>query len=110
MNPGVIMTLVWMLLGLLWVWMQDRKEMRKHVPYGNMPSIFSLKQIRTMLYTMGMMVCAPLAIIGPPLQIYITIRRALLVRELKKLRRDTTNGRWMYVNMRRFMLRDKKAK
>ncbi len=110
-NPGAIMTLAWMLLGLLWVWSQDRKEMRKQIPYGNMPSLFSLKQIRIILYATGMMICAPFAIITPPMEIYIMIRRALLVRQLKKLRRDLTpGGRWMYAHMRRFMLQDKRAK
>jgi hypothetical protein len=42
-------SLAWIILGAGLGWLTDRRNMREHVPYGDLPSVIPLKSIRTLM-------------------------------------------------------------
>ena len=55
----VLLAGAWLAFGARTFVCVDDMEMRKHVPYGESPSVFSLRQIRVMMFCI-IVVCAPI--------------------------------------------------
>jgi hypothetical protein len=61
-NAGTIAFYIWIVFGLAFGYWVDRDEMKKHVPYGSMPSIVPLSQMRKIMYVTCAMLGAPLGV------------------------------------------------
>lgn len=54
-----IIAYIWMAVGAAFFWYFDRLEMKKEIPYGNMPSIFSLNRWRMICMLVALVIACP---------------------------------------------------